>query len=169
MPQSGRGVPRYLLLFAVWLGGLAALFVWTRPVWVHLFMVPMTAAAELVLRGLGLQAQLGAPDVVQGICILTVAGIAYIVTFECTGLFALLMCLAAVLAFPARWGMRGRGILMVVPAFFVYASLRIVVLGLVAHFTPQHIELFHLYVMVVANLGFVLALWLSWLQTYAHR
>jgi hypothetical protein len=43
--------------------------------------------------------------------------------------------------------------------------MRLIILGLVAHWSPQHIDLFHLYIMVVANVGFVLALWLYWLQS----
>jgi len=77
------------------------------------------------------------------------------------------MCLAAVLAFPARGRERLRGVLIVLPAFFCYSVARMVILGLVAGIAPAHIELFHLYVMVLVNVGFVVALWLYWLDGVA--
>lgn len=168
LPYTGRHqVPRYLLTFIAWLGVLALQFAWTRPVWVDVFMLPVTAAAELGLQMLGLPAQMGQPRPEEGVCTLAVGPVLYLVNFECTGIFALFLCLASILAFPASWRARAEGVAFVLPAFLAYASLRIIVLGLVAHLAPSHIELFHLYVMVVANVGFVLALWLSWLHRCA--
>jgi exosortase/archaeosortase family protein len=168
LPLSGRRqLSTYLLWFCLWIAGLALVFQWTRPLWVHAYMAPLTLVAETVLRGLGLQAAMGGPYVQEGLCTLAVSGVVYRVTFECTGLFALCMCIASILAFPTAPGARLRGLLFVVPAFAAYAALRIVVLGLVAHLSPAHIELFHLYVMVVANVGVVAALWFAWLRGIA--
>ena len=102
-----------------------------------------------------------------GYCELSLANVAYQVTFECTGIFALFMCVASVLAFPTTVSRRVKGLLLVVPAFACYSTMRLVILGLVAHFTPQHIHLVHLYVMVLVNIGFVLTLWLYWVREVA--
>ena len=37
-------------------------------------------------------------------------------------------------------------------------------MGLVARFAPAQIELFHIYVMVLVNIGFVLLLWMYWVR-----
>ena len=97
-------------------------------------------------------------------CELAVDDVVYQVTFECTGIFALFMCLAAVLAYPASFSSKTRGIALVVPAFVLYSVARLCIMGMVAHFAPTQIELFHVYVMVLVNIGFVLLLWLYWVR-----
>ena len=57
-----------------------------------------------------------------------------------------------------------KGISLVVPSFLAYSTLRLVVMGLVARFIPDQIELFHVYIMVLVNIGFVLLLWLYWVR-----
>ncbi len=162
---SRTRVPRYVLAFAAWLGLLAALFHVVRSQLVTFFMMPLASLAEAGLRVLGLPASLGDPFADAGFCLLTIGPVVYRVTFECTGIFALLLCSASVLAFPVPLSRRLQGLLMVLPAFVAYAALRLIIMGVVAHVSPAHIELFHLYVMVVANVGFVLALWLYWLRS----
>lgn len=156
--------PRFFLFFLLWLGAFALLFEMRRTLFVHGFMYPVAACTAGALRLLGVDAMLGELQVSAGMCFLAVESVVYRVTFECTGIFALFMCLAAVMAFPAAKGARARGVALVVPAFFCYSVTRMVVLGIVASVAPAHIELFHLYVMVLVNVGFVVALWLYWLD-----
>lgn len=153
---------RFLFGFAGCLILLAGAFEGLRPLLVHGYMWPVSRAAALVLNLLGIPASLGETEPQVGVCPLAVHGVIYLVTFECTGIFALFLCLAAVLGFPVPLGHRVRGVLLVVPAFATYSAARLVVMGLVARFAPEQIELFHLYVMVLVNLGFVLLLWLYW-------
>jgi flagellar biosynthesis protein FliR len=51
-----------------------------------------------------------------------------------------------------------------VPAFIVYSTLRLLVMGMVARFAPAQIELFHVYIMVLVNIGFVMLVWMYWLK-----
>jgi exosortase/archaeosortase family protein len=155
---------RFCALFAVWLGVMALAFEWLRPYLIHGYMYPLSCAAVRLLEVLGLEAQLGVLHLAAGICELAVDQVVYQVTFECTGIFALFMCLAAVLAFPASLACKTKGVALVVPAFALYSVLRLSVMGLVAHFAPGQIELFHIYVMVLVNIGFVLLLWLYWVR-----
>jgi len=157
-------VPRYVLAFGVWLALFAVMFHATRPFWVSFFMMPLAGIAEAGLSTLGLPANLGDPYASAGFCLLSVGTVVYRVTFECTGIFALFLCSASILAFPVTARARLQGLLLTIPAFVAYAALRLIIMGVVAHVSPSHIDLFHLYVMVVANVGFVLALWLYWLQ-----
>jgi exosortase/archaeosortase family protein len=164
MQAQRTGAIRFVAGFILWLAVLAVVFDLTRSWWVTGYMRPVTAAAAGGLRWLGQPASLAQVDYVDGVCLLAVEEVVYRVTFECTGIFALFLVTASILAFPARISERVNGVLMAVPAFTAYSILRMVVLGLVAHFSPHHIELFHLYVMVVANVGFAVALWLYWTQ-----
>lgn len=156
--------PRFVWFFALWLGVFALLFETGRGAFVHGFMYPVAVCTAGALRLLGIDAVLGQMQITAGMCHLAVESVVYRVTFECTGIFALFMCLAAVLAFPTGRRERLRGVLLVLPAFFCYSVTRMVVLGLVAGLAPDHIELFHLYVMVLVNVGFVVTLWLYWLD-----
>lgn len=162
---KGCATVRFVASFVAWLAGFAIVFELSRSLWVHLYMLPLTRLARLALGLFGLPAQLVEPEAAAGYCLLQVEEVIYRVTFECTGIFALFLCLACILAFPTRNEARWHGLLLAIPAFVAYSALRLVILGLVAHWSPGHIDLFHLYVMVVANVGFVLSLWLYWLRT----
>ena len=161
---SGDGL-RFCVMFGIWLGVTGVLFEHWRTVWVDLFMVPVTSSAVLVLNFLGLQAQLNGLDATTGVCQLVLENVIYRVSFECTGIFALFLCLASVLAYPTRLTHRIKGLGLVIPAFLCYSTFRLVTLGVVAHHAPQHIELFHLYVMVLVNIGFVLTIWMYWVRS----
>jgi exosortase/archaeosortase family protein len=164
--QLGRArVPGYVLAFAAWLALLAVLFHALRSYLVGFFMMPLAGVAEAALSMLGMPASLGDPYASAGFVLLSIGSIVYRVTFECTGIFALLLCSASILAFPVPLTKRLQGLLMAGPAFVAYSALRLIIMGVVAYLSPEHIDLFHLYVMVVANVGFVLALWLYWLRT----
>ena len=155
---------RFCLLFAAWLVAMALGFEWLRPYLVHVYMHPLSYAAVWLLEVLGMDARLGLLHLSAGMCELAVDDVVYQVTFECTGIFALFMCLAAVLAYPASFSSKTRGIALVVPAFVLYSVARLCIMGMVAHFAPTQIELFHVYVMVLVNIGFVLLLWLYWVR-----
>lgn len=154
--------PRFCFSFLAWLAGLAAIFEWWRLQWVDFYMYPICYSAVRLLKALDMPAQLGRLHLPAAIYELSMERVVYHVTFECTGIFALFICLASVLAYPAPVSAKVKGLFVVVPSFCVYSTLRLVILGLVAHFSPTHIELFHIYVMVVVNIGFVLSLWLYW-------
>jgi exosortase/archaeosortase family protein len=155
---------QFCALFVVWLGGLALLFELLRMPLVDFYMYPISYAAAWLLTGLGIDARLGEALLATGVCQLAVRDIVYLVTFECTGIFALFMCLAAVLAYPASFVDKFKGVALVLPAFVVYSTLRLTIMGLVARFIPAHIELFHVYIMVLVNIGFVLLLWMYWVR-----
>ncbi len=161
--KGGDGL-RFCLFFVVWLGIMALGFEWGRSQLVNLYMYPISYAATQLLNLVGIEAQLGEAFLAAGVCELAVRDIVYLVTFECTGIFALFMCLAAVLAYPASWADKVKGVVMVVPAFVVYSTLRLMIMGLVAYFDPARIDLFHVYIMVLVNIGFVLLLWMYWIR-----
>ena len=161
---EGQAGLRFCAFFAVWLGGMALAFELLRAQLVNLYMYPISYVAAWLLTRLGVDARLGEALLASGVCQLAVSDIVYLVTFECTEIFALFMCLAAVLAYPASLIHKIKGVTLVVPAFVVYSTLRLIIMGMVARFVPAHIELFHVYIMVLVNIGFVLLLWMYWVR-----
>ncbi len=155
---------KFCLLFALWVAVMAVGFELFRPQLVALYMHPVSRGAALLLEAIGLQVRLSMLPSAAGVCELALDQVVYLVTFECTGIFALGLCLASVLAYPASPASKLKGVAVVLPAFAAYGTLRLATMGLVAHFLPSRIELFHLYVMVVVNLGFVFFLWSYWVH-----
>ncbi|MEW6753104.1 MAG: hypothetical protein AB1505_19315 [Candidatus Latescibacterota bacterium] len=167
--QSGRSALRFGVLFFAWLGAMAVLFAALRPWLATGYMWPLSWAAAGALEVLGVASRLGPVQQQAGTCELAVGDVAYLVTFECTGIFALVMCLAAVLAYPAPASEKVRGLFLVLPAFWLYSAGRLTVMGLVGRYLPAQIELFHAYLMVLVNVGFVLLLWLYWVSRLAGK
>jgi exosortase/archaeosortase family protein len=96
-------------------------------------------------------------------------GIIYRIIHECTGIFALLVFLGLVSAYPTSAYHKVQGMLLGLPAFYLYSCLRLVILGIIAHIEPSLVELFYLYMMVLINLGFLLFVWIYWLEKVVRR
>lgn len=159
---------RFCALFAVYLTVLAVGFEYGQALWARVYMWPVAAAAAALLRLIGLEALLDLAALDQGYCELAVRQIVYRVTFDCTGVFALLVYGALVAAYPASARQRLEAVLTGVPAVTVFSCLRLVVLGIVAHVEPEWIELFHVYVMELATLGVMLYVWKYWVNRVGH-
>ncbi|MFH1568200.1 MAG: hypothetical protein ABIL09_09400, partial [Gemmatimonadota bacterium] len=107
----------------------------------------------------GVAAALDTSPLPAGYCVLSMERSLFHVTWECTGIFALFVYLAAVLAHPAPAARRARAALLGVPALFAYGVARLVALGLIGHLAPAWTHFCHVYLLVFMNVGFVLYLW----------
>lgn len=159
---------RFCTLFVAYLAALAVVFELGQALWSRVYMWPLSAAATTLLRVLGLTADLDTSSLDMGYCELAVREVVYRVTFDCTGVFALLVLGALVAAYPASTRQRAEGLLTGLPAVAVFSCLRLVVLGIVAHVEPEWIELFHVYVMELATLGVMLYVWKHWVNGVGH-
>ena len=159
---------RFCALFAVYLAVLAAGFEYGQALWARAYMWPVSAAATSIMCALGLEAVLDVSALDLGYCELAVRQIVYRVTFDCTGVFALLVYGALVAAYPASGRLRVEALLTGVPAVAVFSCLRLVVLGVVAQVEPAWIELFHVYVMELATIGVMLYVWKHWVNRVGH-
>ena len=132
-------------------------------------MYPVSYLAAALLNALGIAAELHTSALVAGFCDLVLGGVVYRIIHECTGIFALLIFLSQVFAYPTFFYHKMQGVLLGLPSFYLYSVLRLVILGVIAHFEPDLVELFHQYMMVLVNLGFLLFLWLNWIDQVVHR
>lgn len=133
------------------------------------YMYPVSYLAVFLLNGIGIAAELHTSTLVAGFCDLVLGGTIYRIIHECTGIFALLIYMALVFAYPTSFYHKMQGVLLGLPAFYLYSALRLVILGVVAHFEPAWVELVHQYMMVLVNLGFLLFLWIHWLGQVVMR
>ena len=159
---------RFLLRFAAYLAVLAVAFELGHGPWAQGYMRPLASIAAGALRALSLPAYLDTSDLQLGSCELILRDLAYRVTFDCTGVFALLVFAALTGAYPATARQRLEALLTGLPAIALFSCLRLVVLGAVAYVEPEWIEIFHVYVMELATLGFMLFVWKYWVNRVTH-
>jgi exosortase/archaeosortase family protein len=159
---------RFLALFVTGMIGLGLVFEGVPTLFQQLYMLPVSHLATALLQILSVDAILDTGNLNDGFCELAVSRIVYRVTFDCTGIFAVIAFTALTLAFPATPRQKAAGVVLGLPAIFCFSVLRITVLGLVAYLEPTWIELFHVYVMELATLGFMLFTWMYWLGQVRH-
>lgn len=167
--SADRRSLRFVGGFVAWLVGLGALFELLPSLFQQLYMLPVAHLSTGILQLLSLEAALDTSQLSAGFCELLLRSIIYRITFDCTGIFAVLVFSALTLAYPeVASRQRLAGFALGLPAIFAFSVLRIVVLGLVAYVEPDWIELFHVYVMELATLGFLLYVWTYWLGQVRH-
>ena len=161
---------RFGLLFLFFLSILALIFEYGQQLLGRIYTYPVSAAAKLLLDFTGIQARLDTSQLSLGFCDLAVGNTVCRVIPECTGIFVLFILLAAILAYPTALIHKGWGVLLGIPAFFLYSALRLAILGTVVWLNPEWLKFMHMYLMVVLNLGFALFLWIYWTHNiYADR
>jgi exosortase H (IPTLxxWG-CTERM-specific) len=86
----------------------------------------------------------------------------------CNGAHALLILLASVLAFPAPWGRRLIGAVVGTLAVLGFNLIRLVNLIAVARYSPDHLELFHIYIWQTLIVLIALVVFLVWGSFFAE-
>lgn len=161
--SKGRGdldrpsVARFLLLFVV--NVIAGGFLLSLP-WVQSGLVdPWTrlnaSGTAAIARLVGIDAQAQATQVLYG------PGSLEIVV-GCNGVEALLILVAALLAFPAPWTLRVVGVAGGTVAILGVNLVRLVNLVVIARFAPSLLELFHVYIWQALIVIVAVALFLLW-------
>lgn len=150
------------MAFAVLLGALMWTFIRYTDFFSAYYLWPISWAAAKMISTLGI------PVVAYGslqqadLYILEIGRFVFHVEHQCSGISAFFIYFAALLAYPAVAPHKIRGLLLSIPAFFIYGAIRLVVLGVIAIILPDLLRFFHLYFMVILNIGFVMMLWTDW-------
>ena len=142
-----RASLRFVALFALGLACLGSVFEAAPTVFQHLYMLPVSHLSTALLQAVTVDAIIDTSHLGDGFCELAVSRILYRITFDCTGIFAVLAFTSLTLAYPATWQHKASGLALGLPAIFAFSVLRIAVLGVVATIEPDWIEIFHVYVM----------------------
>ena len=118
-------------------------------------------AASFLLHGIGIHSE-AIMDLQAGACTLLLEQATYTITQGCTGLFTCALFVSGILSYPVAWRMKLIGLLIGIPSFFTFGILRIVIMAIVAVIQPSRVEVFHVYIMAIANLGFAVFVWVYW-------
>ena len=133
-----------------------------------IYVRPISHAAAFLLYGIGIDSEV-ITDLHMGACTLQMDAVSYRITQECSGLYTCSLYISGIISYPIAIGKKLVGFLIGVPAFFVFGILRVVIMAIVAIVQPSSVEVFHGYVMAVANLGFAMFVWIYWFHRIAHR
>ena len=156
---------RFCLFFVACMAVLALVFELSESFFAWVYMYPVSTTATGLLGLMAFDATLDTTQLPLGFCEMILGRITYRVTFDCTGVFFLLVFLALTTAYPTSLKEKGFALALGVPAIFVFCTMRLVILGIVAYVEPDWIELFHVYVMELATLGFMLYVWKYWINS----
>ncbi len=88
---------------------------------------------------------------------------------ECTGIFEVLIFLAAVLAYPTGWGDKLVGIGLGVPILYAFNVARILVLIWVGRFYNDLFEFMHIYFWQATLILMITSVWLLWILKVVRR
>ncbi len=152
---------RYLILFISTYHILAA-FIMYAPSVSHHFTFHVTMITTTILKGLGFTAEIFPQGSHVEYTEIRFESTIYRVNDECTGLYLIMLVIAAVIAVPTALPLRIFGIILTGFIAACIGCMRIVILGCIAEYQPHIFHLFHTYLMEVATIGFcvvILAVW----------
>jgi exosortase H (IPTLxxWG-CTERM-specific) len=88
---------------------------------------------------------------------------------ECTGVFEMLIFLAALLSYPASWRSKLIGFLLGIPALYLFNVLRIVFLTIIGAHYQNLFEFMHLYFWQATLILMITTVWVLWILLVVNR
>lgn len=88
---------------------------------------------------------------------------------ECTGIFEMLIFLAALLSYPATWKSKGIGFLLGIPALYSFNVVRIVFLTVVGVYYRDLFDFMHLYFWQATLILMITSVWVLWILLVVSR
>jgi len=88
---------------------------------------------------------------------------------ECTGLFEMLIFLAALLSYPASWKAKGIGLILGLPALYLFNIVRIVFLTVVGVYQRTLFDFMHLYFWQGTLILMITSVWVLWILLVVGR
>ena len=155
---------RFCLLFCLGLATLMGIFLEYKSWFSDLYLWPISWTAASLIDLFGATVAAYDPIDQHEFTVIEIGRFVFHVEHQCSGISAFFIYLAALIAYPADWEHKLRGALIGLPAFFAYGTIRLVILGAIALTLPDLLQFFHLYFMVILNLGFVMMLWTDWIR-----
>ncbi len=87
---------------------------------------------------------------------------------ECTGLYEMLIFLAAMIAYPASWKKKLIGGGLGIPFLYVINIIRMIFITLVANWSPKTFDFLHMYFWQVAMILIIVSVWVLWIEKVVH-
>ncbi len=88
---------------------------------------------------------------------------------ECTGIFEMLIFLAALISYPASWRAKSIGILLGIPTLYLFNVVRIVFLAVVGAHYAGLFDFMHLYFWQSTLILMITTVWVIWILLVVSR
>jgi len=88
---------------------------------------------------------------------------------ECTGIYEILIFLAAVMAFPTSLKKKGIGLAFGIPLMYLFNLVRILVLVIVGRYHYEVFDFMHLYFWQVTLILMITSVWVLWILKVVKR
>jgi archaeosortase B (VPXXXP-CTERM-specific) len=87
---------------------------------------------------------------------------------ECTGIYEMLIFLAAMIAYPAGWTKKLIGAVLGIPFLYVINIIRMIFITVVGNWSPKSFDFMHLYFWQVAMILIIVSAWILWIEKVVH-
>ena len=124
----------------------------------------MAATADITgffLKLFGLSAQTGGR-------IVSLPNFSVEIVGECTGLYEMLIFLAAIIAYPSGWRKKLIGAGLGIPILYGINIVRMVFITLVGNWSPKTFDFMHMYFWQVAMILIILSVWVLWIEKVVY-
>lgn len=87
---------------------------------------------------------------------------------ECTGLYEMLIFLAAMIAYPANYKKKLIGAGLGLPLLYIINIIRMVFIALIGNWSPKSFDFMHMYFWQVAMILIIVSVWVLWIEKVVH-
>jgi archaeosortase B (VPXXXP-CTERM-specific) len=87
---------------------------------------------------------------------------------ECTGLYEMLIFLAAMISYPANYKKKLIGAGMGLPLLYVINIIRMVFIAIIGNWSPKSFDFMHMYFWQVAMILIIVSVWVLWIEKVVH-
>ena len=150
---------RFVFFFLLYLGLVALAYPPLRERYIHVVDAMAAGTAWVEYQAFGLFSD----SVSLTDKVIVFQGFAVKIIEECTGIYEVLIFVAAVLAFPTTIVKKLIGLGMGVPLLYAFNVVRIAVLILVGRYLPEWFDFMHLYFWQATLILMITSVWLLWI------
>jgi archaeosortase B (VPXXXP-CTERM-specific) len=163
-PKSYKVIIRFCLIFL----GLLVVLTVTFPFLSDKFNPQLTWLMAVTADITGFMLRLFGLTVGVSQRVVTLPNFSMEVIGECTGLYEMLIFLAAMIAYPSSWRKKLIGAGLGIPFLYVINIIRMVFISMVGNWSPQTFNFMHLYFWQVAMILIILSVWVLWIEKVVH-
>jgi archaeosortase B (VPXXXP-CTERM-specific) len=87
---------------------------------------------------------------------------------ECTGLYEMLIFLAAMISYPASYKKKLIGAVLGLPLLYVINIIRMIFIAVIGNWSPKSFDFMHLYFWQVAMILIIVSVWVLWIEKVVH-
>jgi archaeosortase B (VPXXXP-CTERM-specific) len=156
---------RFVGLFALYLAAITVGYPWLTKRALS-FVEAITAATAVIGTAI---LSLVTDEASRSGSLMQLGTFGVLIVEECTGIFEMLIFMAAVLAYPTGWRDKLMGFALGIPLLYLFNLARILVLLWVGRFHNELFEFMHIYFWQATLILMITSVWLLWILKVVRR